>query len=235
MVFTHTEIIVAARGWSHPRWNEGFYPDDLPEDWRLSYYSNEFRAVVVPASQWITVDPIELERWVEDAHEEFRFFLEVETLSSDWNGLSQRAGLFRQQLSGILLRPMALDNDLSLIADDLDAATALAPTALLLPDKTQPTAAGLGLLLKRGVELCWEPKAGREKPHWRGDQGLATVRITGEMNYTPRQWRETIETVLRYAGNHRTVLVMVDKAAPDVEEMRTAVMIGDLLTAPPVD
>ncbi len=32
-------------------WLEGFYPDDLPEDWRLDYLANAYRAFALPASR----------------------------------------------------------------------------------------------------------------------------------------------------------------------------------------
>jgi len=86
---SHTDITVAARGWSYPAWSESFYPDDLPEDWHLAYYSNEFRAVMVPAAEFANVDPLEVERWVEDVVEGFEFYLEVTDLFIDWAQFAQ--------------------------------------------------------------------------------------------------------------------------------------------------
>ena len=48
------ELLLRARDWEHPAWNQEFYPDDLPEDWRLSYYANEFPVVLVPVSEFRT-------------------------------------------------------------------------------------------------------------------------------------------------------------------------------------
>jgi len=39
------ELVVGARGWEHAQWLETYYPDDLPEDWQLDYYANEFGCV----------------------------------------------------------------------------------------------------------------------------------------------------------------------------------------------
>lgn len=58
------------------------------------------------------------------------------------------------------------------------------------------------------------------------------------MNYTPRQWRETIEQCLRCEiqdGTKRRVLLMVEQAAPDVDALRAAMMIGDMLVIPDMD
>lgn len=67
-------VSIAARGWTHPRWRPGFYPDDLPDEWRLTYYNNEFAAVVVPAEQWPGAD---YGQWLEDTDPRFRFYLQL--------------------------------------------------------------------------------------------------------------------------------------------------------------
>lgn len=69
-------MLVGLRDWTHPALGEGYYPDDLPEDWRLSYYANEFLAVLVPQIAWRALEREELAAWVDDAPERFRFFLE---------------------------------------------------------------------------------------------------------------------------------------------------------------
>ncbi len=38
---------VLAVGWDHPAWQGSFYPDDLPADWRLTYYANEVPGVLL--------------------------------------------------------------------------------------------------------------------------------------------------------------------------------------------
>ena len=52
-----------AYGWRHKHWLESFYPEDLPvngsEDWRLSYYSNEFNTVMVPCDYWKSGESID--------------------------------------------------------------------------------------------------------------------------------------------------------------------------------
>lgn len=41
-------IEVGARGWAC----QDYYPDDLPEDWQLDYYANEFSVLLVPRARW---------------------------------------------------------------------------------------------------------------------------------------------------------------------------------------
>lgn len=71
------ELVVGARGWEHTRWLETYYPDDLPEDWRLDYYANEFGCVVLPAEVWMTAGEEAIEQWLEGVEDDFMFFLDL--------------------------------------------------------------------------------------------------------------------------------------------------------------
>jgi hypothetical protein len=50
-----------------------FYPEDLPDDWRFCYYSNEIRSVLVPFGDIFSADP---QQWREDCDDAFRFIFE---------------------------------------------------------------------------------------------------------------------------------------------------------------
>lgn len=259
MTNTHTDIIVAAYGWVHADWNESFYPEDLPEDWQLSYYSNEFRAVVVPASEWTGEDSVDIERWMEDTSEEFIFYLEVTDVLLDWVKFAEAVKPLGEYLGGILLRPAGVDGDLAMIASCLDAAVDIAPVCVLLPAKTELSEAGRGLLRQHGVSQAWD--VGDGAPTWtKGGFAVARVSdvssgsITSSASYTPRQWRETIEQCLRCeiegegrsgpdvetgsgtkVGLKRQVLLMVEQESTDIDALRAAVMIGDMLVIPDIE
>ncbi|PKM45781.1 MAG: hypothetical protein CVV05_05845 [Gammaproteobacteria bacterium HGW-Gammaproteobacteria-1] len=70
-------MFIASLGWDHAGWCGSFYPDDLPPEWRLAYYANEFRAVVVPAALWRGADAGTAAQWATDTAEGFRFLLEA--------------------------------------------------------------------------------------------------------------------------------------------------------------
>lgn len=227
---TNIELAIAAYGWSHSSWNGNFYPDDLPEDWHLSFYSNEFRAVVAPASAWSGFDPVEVERWMEDTPGEFTFYLEVDNLLMDWGQFAEAISPLGSQLGGILLRPKEVDADLGLIAGSLESSASLALTSLILPDNVELSFTGEKLLKESGVERCWpiNEKSSQKEPYWHGG-GLAVAHLSGNSNYTPRLWRETIETCLRCGVANSSVLVMIDNDVTDIESLRAAMMIGDML------
>lgn len=70
-------MLIAAYGWDHAGWRGSYYPDDLPAEWRLAYYANEFRAVVVPATEWRQAAAATAAQWVADTAETFCFLLEA--------------------------------------------------------------------------------------------------------------------------------------------------------------
>jgi len=68
-------IRVGVCGWDHEHWLGTFYPDDLPEDWRLSYYANEFSTVLVEEDMWRS-KLSELDEWADEVSEDFLFYLQ---------------------------------------------------------------------------------------------------------------------------------------------------------------
>lgn len=70
------DINLGAYGWRQAHWMGSFYPEDLPVDWQLTYYSNEFNAVLVPAYYWQEAEVPDGEDWLDSVHEGFRFFVE---------------------------------------------------------------------------------------------------------------------------------------------------------------
>lgn len=75
-------VFVGAVGWLHPSWHGAFYPDDLPEDWQLTYYNTQFRAVFLPYADWSAATPAQLAQWVQDSQAGFRFVLESGPLAA---------------------------------------------------------------------------------------------------------------------------------------------------------
>jgi len=69
-------VLVGARGWQYPAWQSGFYPDDLPQDWLLSYYNTQFQAVYLPAAVWQAASAATWAQWLHDTQDGFYFVLE---------------------------------------------------------------------------------------------------------------------------------------------------------------
>jgi len=208
-------FLVAARGWRHPAWVENFYPQGLPEDWQLSYYSNEFRAVVVPAETWGNADTREVASWQEDTDEAFRFFLEVTDLDTGWGDFSARILPLAGQFGGVLLRPAHCDADLGQLAFSLQQAQRWGPVAVILPSGMEPG--------ERGRRL------GSKRPRW--SPGRLALALADATQRTPRQWREVVENCLSFGVDSDTVLLMMEGEGPDIEALRVTMMIADMLPA----
>ncbi len=107
----HT-IQLGAYGWRHKHWSNTFYPDNLPtggtedagEDWRLTYYSNEFDTVLVPADYWQAGQEKDSENWLASVHSEFRFFVECRPEMFEMVSLAE----FTVALEGLLPQLSAL-------------------------------------------------------------------------------------------------------------------------------
>ena len=71
-----TSLTLAAYGWSPANWLQVFYPEDLPPDWQISYYANEFNRILLPASDWaVALDRPAL--WAAEVGQDFGFYLEI--------------------------------------------------------------------------------------------------------------------------------------------------------------
>jgi uncharacterized protein YecE (DUF72 family) len=70
-------VPVGAVHWDHPAWRGSFYPEGLPDDWRLSYYNTQFQAVYLPAPVWQAVSAATWAQWLDDTQDGFWFVLEA--------------------------------------------------------------------------------------------------------------------------------------------------------------
>jgi hypothetical protein len=78
-----TSIDVVSQGWWGLADADSFYPDDLPQEWQLTYFANVFPAVLVPGPLWQQRSESELADWHADVHAGFRFYLELTSSTDD--------------------------------------------------------------------------------------------------------------------------------------------------------
>ena len=69
-------IDIVCRGWERITDSTELYPDDLPAEWRLSYFANALGAVYLPVADWADRPEEALADWHDDVHSGFQFFLE---------------------------------------------------------------------------------------------------------------------------------------------------------------
>ena len=92
-------LTVGAYGWRHHHWQTNFYDQDLPEEWQLAFYANEFSSVLIPSSYLDASRNIA--QWCDDVNDQFRFYIEWPQHEQD--GLFDEVMTMGDKLGGILL------------------------------------------------------------------------------------------------------------------------------------
>jgi uncharacterized protein YecE (DUF72 family) len=69
-------IYVGALGWRHSHWLGDFYPEELPEEWQLSFYNSQYRCVYLPFEHWQDLSVMDARSWLADTQPHFRFILQ---------------------------------------------------------------------------------------------------------------------------------------------------------------
>lgn len=73
---------VGCLSWNRSDWVGSYYPEDMPEEWWLDYYSNTYRLVLVPQNEWSLWSRDQIEDIV-DSVEDFVFYFEFKGEPSD--------------------------------------------------------------------------------------------------------------------------------------------------------
>ena len=182
-------ILIGTRGWDHPKWSGGFYPDALPADWRFSFYCNQLRAVLLPAEAWSAAPAADVGAWAEDAFPEFRFVVELSAASPA--PLPMLAPI-RSQIAGFLLHTPAVPDKAWLTAR-LAEFSASFPLCVDLPPAAR-TPDLLACLTPYDAGLCWRTEIEPEpRP---GGKLMVALAATAE----PRAQRRLLETLAAWQG-----------------------------------
>ncbi len=208
-------ILVGARGWVHPKRAGGFYPEELPSDWRFAYYSNYLRSVLVPSETWKNTGIEEVREWVEDSDPEFHFVLELpDALSHPTPEIGRSLEDFLKtvepiapQTAGFLLRPSPrAAPDRSWLERMLIALGGRHPLCVDLPPpwRTEDMPA---LPAQHGAGVCWRPE---EEPTPRpGGRLLVALSREG----APRAQRRILEQLIQWHGERNWAHAVRPKGA----------------------
>lgn len=197
------QIELAAYGWEGPAW-ASFYPEQMPSNWRLDYYSNEFNSLVVPASDWAKASIDDAGRWLAAVPEGFRFYWEID----DAAGGSRLLELTRQldaaagHLGGWVFRSgLMLEHGL------FEALSARLPGAAYGERPVSTVQAEQ--LAALGITLCWQEEV---KLNCRGKR-LRVLQISQQPDL--RALRKMVDE--QYAAGVEQLLFLVE---PDLEAQR---------------
>ena len=202
------DLLIGACDWRYPRWVGDFYPDDLPEDWRLGYYGNEFPVVLVPADY--TLDDDGYAALLEDSGEVLRFVIAIDH-AGDAVARLAAARQLGARCVGILLDARHMD---AAARDTLLAQCAPLPVSVWGADALPAVGPGAG--------WCWD---GQGEPPPAAALNLARLDVA---TVSPRRLRAVIEVLLARADESVAVLLL-DGDPPSPETLRQAIVIRDLL------
>jgi len=224
---TH-RVVIGASGWKHAAWLDEFYSEDLPEDWQLGFYSNEFSVVYVPASDW--VERPDLEEWLDDVSEFFRFILEVpaQVLSDDaayMAALKNAKSLDEFCLGFVFQLDTSICKEPVLFQSRYKEASAIATVCV---DKQGYECSGdfEQILLENNICELWNGTGSEIKGLGRGR--LAITRIASE-GLDMRSLRAVIETCLSVSNDDCVSVLIVDGEPPSLETLRNADTLLNLL------
>lgn len=227
-------ILIGTRGWEDPAWNGSFYPEELPPDWRFTYYSNQLRAVLVPAERWADTTEAEVRDWTEDSDRAFRFVLgvpaefgrsvsdnELERMLAGFTATIEPA---RSQVAGLLLRVVT--------ETALDAAW-LERLLTRLRDRVPPlcldvapahrSATVLAVLDRHAVGLCWQTES--EPAPRPGGRLLVALSRAAE----PRAQRGLLERLAHWQGERGAIAALFFEGPRAPELAQQARLLAELM------
>lgn len=196
-------IMIGTRGWSDVVPGDDFYPEDLPPEWRFSFYSNNLRSVLVARELWPTTSRADVSEWLNDCDPAFRFVLELPAALSrplqpspsnkELDSFLDLCEPIAPRIAGYLLR---VDPDASIETDWLESfvnrLVDIAPLCVDLPQGPWRSETALAALTRQGAGLCWHC-ATEPEPHPGGRLRLALAPPAA-----PRVMRHYIERLVHW-------------------------------------
>ena len=219
------QLLIGACGWDHADWQDQFYPDDLPEDWRLGYYSNEYRVVLIPADYWRRAD-FSIETLLDNSEAGLRFVIEMLSGDAeDSDALSRQLDsfdAFGDRCAGIVYR---LDeNDATAVAvlqARLQQCAAHFSTCVQFTHDADATL--VDWCRQHGLGVVWN---GQGEPLTPSTLNVARIADTV---LSAKELRSIIETCLGWGESGKTTVLLFDGQPPSLEQMDNAGVILELL------
>lgn len=160
------ELMVGTNGWNHSQWVGDYYTDDLPDDWRFAYYSNDYRSVLVPADHISSNAAVS--EWAEDCDEAFRFVVEIPKnclLNEDETLLQsflQRIASLRSHLAGFYLSLDKINNnEVALLQTRVGLLQQHGPLCIDCDHNAMGSDQLNQLVANHDIGLCWHPASSK--------------------------------------------------------------------------
>lgn len=240
-------INVGAADWQHLEWLEQFYPEDLPEDWQLSFYTNEFSVVLVTHSNWFNQSNI-IETIQDQTEPGFRCLFEIRfdqqlNLQQVIENLTYLS-VISTQVMGIVFRyddvaEFKPDDCLEFVAacKDMPVVLDLVVDNLTNIMSAQALATLRRVIHQHDLSLVWHGDIDTDNPDEGGpilsdEASLLVTRMAAE-SLQPKVLRTILDACLRCEQASREQAFIVEGVAPDftpnIETMRTTGTMLELM------
>lgn len=219
------EIRVGARGWDFDQWVGEFYPGDLPNDWRFTFYSNDFQTVLVPSHYLTQFSMDDWNEWIEDTSKDFWFFIEIAE-SDEWDDIEPYLSIFADKLKGIVVAVEKLDSVDSL-ASLINKIKTVTPVSLRRVGSKVSDQDMLTLLSCYEVNECWNGNS--DSPNWGYNESSALVLRESTDDNSPEAIRRVVEMGLECTANREAMLLFFNGSSPKISDMQDARTITELL------
>ncbi len=216
-------LIGACCDWRHPDWLGPFYPEDMPPEWQIAYYANNYRALGLTQGLW--QEAATLAELVEETPDHFYFFPVVQQAEVMNVGWETHFTTLSGKLGAVIIEPPQ-----SLLDDDDRFAEYCAnrwqgvPWVLSVKQE-RLSARQLQIVQGHGVSLCWH---GDGEPVW-GHGGLAVTRLEGGSAWDLPQLRRCAQPVIDAWRADKLTAVIFSGNPPHLKNMDNLSVILSLL------
>ena len=217
-------ILIGACGWLHDNWQENFYPEDLPQDWYIGYYGNEFSVVLVSDKEWQQGGSVE--EWLEETDDTPAFICELPLQDVKQDVLQHAeqyltaAGKMAERCIGIVCH---VNNVVSTeeLKDLLQACQAIAPTVLAMDDAPQQVQT---LLDELRVNPLWSSAEDNND-----SGGSLYIARLDSSQLKLLGLRKSMENLLARQSDQSMLVLLIDGENPDMEIIKQAKIMLDLI------
>lgn len=227
-------ILTGTAGWKHREWgNEVFYPEELPEDWYLSFYSNEFSVVLVPNEQWLDDSSIEalVAELDEQASADFKCIFECAwTAKTNIRERCQKLLPIAHIVSGLLVQIEIDDLNSQEICDDIVFLNEKFKVCLEVVKLNNALSVSKlnSFCEQHSISLCWNGEAEPIVPD-ASKLWLARCDSQQDTKAVMQQLKALIAEQFKRESLTREHIIIVDGLPPKVDAVRNAMLMMDIM------
>ena len=224
-------ILTGTAGWQHAEWGKAvFYPEDLPEDWYLSFYANEFPVVLVAEWQWSDTSDAEqlVDEIIEQASEGFKCIFELDLMAQ--NNIQARLEYLAKIdsfLGGLLVRINSHFVDDKKLSEQLVSLCANFKVCLDIVGEADLSRLA-AFCQQHAISVCWrgegETMVPEDAPLW-----LTRCDSAQDKKVVVQQLKTMIAEQLKLEHISREHVLIIDGAPPSIEVTRKASIMVDIM------